>query len=57
MCEPVLGHDKVGDIFTALPFSNLSFGSHKVAAMMFLDVEAVHLNVLFCPVLSVEPAW
>lgn len=27
------------------------------AAMTFLDVEAVHLNLLFCTVLSVEPAW
>ena len=54
--------DKVGDIFTALPFSNSVLGALKLvaaaaAAMMFLDVEAVHLNFLFCTVLSVEPAW
>lgn len=55
--------DKVGDIFTALPFSNSVLGALKLvaaaaaAAMTFLDVEAVHLNFLFCTVLSVEPAW
>lgn len=44
--------DKVGDIFTALPFSNLVWETLKLvvaaAAMVFLDVEAVHLNSLFC---------
>lgn len=55
--------DKVGDIFTALPFSNSVLEALKLvaaaaaAAMTFLDVEAVHLNLLFCTVLSVEPAW
>lgn len=42
--------DKVGDIFTALPFSNSVWETLKlvvaVAAMVFLDVEAVHLNSL-----------
>lgn len=48
--------DKVGDIFTALPFSNSVLEALKLvaaAAMTFLDVEAVHLNFL----LSVGPAW
>lgn len=52
--------DKIGDIFTALPFSNSVLEALKLvvaAAMEFLDVEAVHLNLLFCTVLSVEPAW
>lgn len=52
--------DKVGDIFTALSFSNSVLEATKLVAaagMMFLDVEAVHLNLLFCPLLSVEPAW
>lgn len=52
--------DKVGDIFTALPFSNSVLEALKLvaaAAMTFLDVEAVHLNFLFCTVLSVGPAW
>lgn len=43
--------DKVGDIFTALPFSNSVWEALKLvaaAAMTFLDVEAVHLNLLFC---------
>lgn len=42
--------DKVGDIFTALPFSNSVLEALKLvaaaAAMTFLDVEAVHLNFL-----------
>lgn len=42
--------DKVGDIFTALPFSNSVWETLKLvvaaAAMVFLDVEAVHLNSL-----------
>lgn len=43
--------DKVGDIFTALPFSNsvleaLKLVAAAAAAMTFLDVEAVHLNFL-----------
>lgn len=49
--------DKIGDIFTALPFSNSVLEALKLvaaAAMAFLDVEAVHLNFLFCTVLSVE---
>lgn len=40
---------KVGDIFTALPFSNSVLEALKLvaaAAMTFLDVEAVHLNFL-----------
>lgn len=51
--------DKVGDIFTALPFSNSVLEALKLvaAAMTVLDVEAVHLNFLLCTVLSVEPAW
>lgn len=45
--------DKVGDIFTALSFSNSVLEATKLVAaagMTFLDVEAVHLNLLFCPV-------
>lgn len=51
--------DKVGDIFTALPFSNSVSEALKLvaAAMMFLDVEAVHLHFLLCTVLIVGPAW
>lgn len=51
--------DKVGTFFTALSFSNSVLEAMKLVAaadMTFLDVEAVHLNLLFCPVLSVEPA-
>lgn len=42
--------DKVGDIFTALPFSNSVLEAMKLVAaagMTFLDVEAVHLNYYF----------
>lgn len=56
--------DQVGDTFTAYPFSNSALEALEAAleaaaaaAMTFLDVEAVHLNLLFCTVLSVEPAW